>query len=147
MVKTYQTIKQLYELFDKYPEINLFGFHISEMGNFFGFTYHKDTKQIITISRCGYYEIRTSIEEFIIKLNCQIVDVPNLVNIYSEIIPRIHLNVTIVDGDFEDYYNAGMKILRYYKKFRYNLYRKRRDLLKRELMEYYYHPSKVNFEI
>jgi hypothetical protein len=47
MVKTYQTIKQLYELFDKYPEINLFGFHISEMGNFFGFTYHKDTKQII----------------------------------------------------------------------------------------------------
>jgi hypothetical protein len=36
-------------------------------------------------------------------------------------------------------------IERYWKKYRYNIYKKRRDPLKRELMEYCYHPSRLTF--
>jgi hypothetical protein len=145
MVKAYKTIKQLYELFERYPEITLFEFYISE--SIFSFEYHKDTKHIITTFRNGHYELRRySIEEFIIKLNCQIIDIKFYTSIISLIL-TFRLYVTIVDGDFKDYYNAGMTILRYWKKFRYNVYLKHRDPLKKELMEYFYHPSKINFEL
>ncbi len=40
---------------------------------------------------------------------------------------------------------AALKIMDYYRKYRYNLYRKRRDSLKRELMEYCYHPKRLTF--
>lgn len=38
-------------------------------------------------------------------------------------------------------------ILRYYRKYRYNIYRKRRDPLKQELMAYCYHPSRMDFSL
>jgi hypothetical protein len=41
---------------------------------------------------------------------------------------------------------ALLIILKYWKRYRYNLYKKRRDPLKRELMEYVYHPSRIIFE-
>ncbi len=42
---------------------------------------------------------------------------------------------------------ASIIIQRYYKKYRYNLFKKRRDTLKRELTAYIYHPSRLKFEI
>jgi hypothetical protein len=38
---------------------------------------------------------------------------------------------------------SALKIMRYYRKYRYNLYKKRRDPLKKDLMEYYYHPKRL----
>jgi len=37
---------------------------------------------------------------------------------------------------------AVLTIIKYYRKYRYNLFKKRNDLLKRDLMEYYYHPRR-----
>ncbi len=42
---------------------------------------------------------------------------------------------------------ACLTIIRYYKKYRYNLFKKRRDSLKQELTAYIYHPSRLKFEI
>ena len=44
-------------------------------------------------------------------------------------------------------YYLIIKIQRAWKKYRYNVFKKRRDPLKRELMEYLYHPSRLSFEI
>ena len=38
-------------------------------------------------------------------------------------------------------------IERYWKKFRWNYRKKRIDPLKQELMEYYYHPSRLTFNV
>jgi hypothetical protein len=40
---------------------------------------------------------------------------------------------------------ATLKIMKYYKKYKYNIYKKRMDPLKRELMEYCYHPKRLIF--
>jgi hypothetical protein len=42
---------------------------------------------------------------------------------------------------------AVLTISRYYRKYRYNLYKKRNDLLKRDLTAYFYHPSRLSFFI
>ena len=42
---------------------------------------------------------------------------------------------------------AAIKIWKYYKKYRYNLFRKRLDPLKKELMEYCWHPSRLQEEL
>ena len=42
---------------------------------------------------------------------------------------------------------AAKVIWKYYKKYRYNLFRKRLDPLKKELMEYCWHPSRVCEEL
>ena len=42
---------------------------------------------------------------------------------------------------------ACLKILRYYRKYRYNLFRKRLDPLKKELMEYCWHPCRFREEL
>jgi hypothetical protein len=44
-------------------------------------------------------------------------------------------------------YYLIIKIQRAWKKYRYNVFKKRRDPLKRDLMEYMYHPSRLSFEI
>ena len=38
---------------------------------------------------------------------------------------------------------SALKIMKYWKRYRYNLYKKRRDPLKKELMEYIYHPKRL----
>jgi hypothetical protein len=43
-------------------------------------------------------------------------------------------------------YYLIIKIQRAWKKYRYNVFKKRRDPLKRELMEYLYHPSRLSFD-
>ena len=45
------------------------------------------------------------------------------------------------------FHYASIIIKRYYKKYQYNLFKKRRDPLKRELMEWMYHPSRLIFEV
>lgn len=44
-------------------------------------------------------------------------------------------------------YYLIIKIQRAWKKYRYNVFKKRRDPLKRDLMEYLYHPSRLSFEV
>lgn len=140
MVKPYQAIKSLYRIFDSLPGYNVLVFNVNR-GKFFSFTYHKDTKEIFVQYLCSIIKINMTIEEFLVDLNCQI---HRYVDFYDL---RIHITVDIIDGDFEKFYYAGMTILRYYKKYRYNLYRKRRDPLKEELMKYCYHPSRVEFNV
>ena len=38
-------------------------------------------------------------------------------------------------------------IKKYWKKYRYNVFKKRRDPLKRELVEYLFHPSRIDFNV
>jgi hypothetical protein len=38
---------------------------------------------------------------------------------------------------------SALKIMKFWKRYRYNVYKKRRDPLKKELMEYYYHPKRL----
>ncbi len=40
---------------------------------------------------------------------------------------------------------AALKIIKFWKRYRYNIYKKRIDSLKRELMEYCYHPKRLTF--
>jgi hypothetical protein len=42
---------------------------------------------------------------------------------------------------------AAIKIWKYYRKYRYNIFRKRLDPLKKELMEYCWNPSRMSFEV
>jgi hypothetical protein len=66
---------------------------------------------------------------------------------YIHCIPKYHTDNTPVF--LVKIYNfkelAALKILKYYRRYRYNLYKKRRDPLKKELMEYCYHPSRITF--
>jgi hypothetical protein len=52
---------------------------------------------------------------------------------------------TLIAFNYTHQQVAALKIIKYYRRYRYNLYKKRRDPLKRELMEYCYHPSRITF--
>ncbi len=46
------------------------------------------------------------------------------------------------------YLDVAAKIIwRYWKKCKYNVFKKRRDSLKKELMEYFWHPSRIKFDL
>jgi hypothetical protein len=56
----------------------------------------------------------------------------------------ILFNYSELPFDIEKYIKI---IKRYWKKYRYNLFRKRLDPLKQDLIAYIYHPTRINFDL
>ena len=125
-VKSYLAIKQLIYLMEKRPDITFFMFElINPLNGFKRFNLNKDKNTIIN----------------------SLIDL-DAVRIYSWV-----LNKPKPDEYFIYVYNYTDKdvsasvIQRSWKKYKFNVFKKRRDPLKRELMAYYWHPSKLTFDI
>ncbi len=135
----YNSIKQFYSLLNKRPDINFITLEILNIrpGLPVFFIY---TKGGLCSPESGLFKNSTfSIEQLlvsyhVIEIGAWILDEPNEPDEYY-----IYLrNYDILD------IKADI-IKRAWKKYRYNVFKKRRDPLKRELMEYYYHPSRLIF--
>ena len=137
-MKIYNSIKKFYNYLNKRPDINIINFEIVNKNNkyYSFFIYTKNTNiccaltdknALITVEKlfAGYY---------VVDIIAWILDDPNEPDEYY-----IYLkNYDILD------IKADI-IKRAWKKYRYNVFKKRRDPLKRELMEYCWHPSRITF--
>ena len=137
-MKIYNSIKKFYNYLNKRPDINIINFEIVNKNNkyYSFFIYTKSTNiccaltdknALITVEKlfAGYY---------VVDIIAWILDDPNEPDEYY-----IYLkNYDILD------IKADI-IKRAWKKYRYNIFKKRRDPLKRELMEYCWHPSRITF--
>ncbi len=126
-VKSYRAIKQLSDLMETRPDITFFMFElINPLNGFKKFNLNKDKKTFINIL--------IGLDAAIIY--AWILDEPNEPDEYF-----------IYVYNYTDKDVSASVIQRSWKKYRYNVFKKRRDPLKRELMAYCWNPSKLSFNI
>ena len=129
-VKSYRAVKQLKDLMEKRPDITFFMF---EMVNplFTGFKRFNFHKNIVSDDI-----INSLIDLNAVEISAWILDEPNELDEYFIYI------YNYIDKDI-----SASVIQKSWKKYRYNVFKKRRDPLKRELMEYCWHPSRLCEEL
>jgi hypothetical protein len=129
-VKSYHAIKQLKDLMEKRPDITFFMFELVNplFTGFKRFNFHKNIvsddiiNSLIDLNAVGIY--------------AWILDEPNEPDEYF-----IYIN-NYTDKDI-----SASVIQQSWKKCKFNVFRKRRDPLKRELMAYIWHPNRLNFDL
>jgi hypothetical protein len=130
-VKSYLAIKQLIYLMEKRPDITFFMFELINppLSGFKRFNFHKNIVSNDII-------INSLIDLDAARIYSWVLDEPNEPDEYF-----------IYVYNYTDKDVSASVIQRSWKKYRYNVFKKRRDPLKRELMAYYWHPSKLSFNI
>jgi hypothetical protein len=129
-VKSYHAIKQLKDLMEKRPDITFFMFELVNplFTGFKRFNFHKNIvsddiiNSLIDLNAVGIY--------------AWILDEPNEPDEYF-----IYIN-NYIDKDI-----SASVIQQSWKKCKFNVFRKRRDPLKRELMAYCWNPNRLNFDL
>lgn len=130
-VKSYRAIKQLKDLIKKRPDITFFMFEIinQPLNGFKMFNYHKNIVSEDTL-------INTLINLNVVEISAWILDEPNEPDEYF-----IYIN-NYIDKDI-----SASVIQQSWKKCKFNVFKKRRDPLKQELMAYCWNPFRLNFQI
>ena len=130
-VKSYRAVKQLKDLMEKRPDITFFMFELVNplFTGFKRFNFHKNIVSETTI-------INSLIDLNAVEISAWILDEPNELDEYFIYI------YNYIDKDI-----SASVIQQSWKKCKFNVFRKRRDPLKRELMEYCWNPSRLNFEL
>ena len=130
-VKSYRAIKQLSDLMETHPDITFFMFELinTPLNGFKRFNFHKNIVSKNTL-------INSLIDLDAARIYSWILDEPNEPDEYF-----------IYVYNYTDKDVSASVIQRSWKKYRYNVFKKRRDPLKRELMEYCWNPSRLNFEL
>ena len=129
-VKSYRAVKQLKDLMEKRPDITFFMFELVNplFTGFKRFNFHKNIvsddiiNSLIDLNAVGIY--------------AWILDEPNEPDEYF-----IYVN------NYTNQDISASVIQQSWKRFKFNVFRKRRDPLKRELMAYCWNPSRLNFEL
>ena len=126
-VKSYRAIKQMNDLMETRPDINFFMFElINPLNGFKKFNLNKDKNTIIK----GLINLDA------VGVSAWILDEPNEPDEYF-----------IYIYNYTDKDISASVIQRSWKKYRYNVFKKRRDPLKRELMAYCWNPNRLNFDL
>jgi hypothetical protein len=140
-MKIYNSIKKFYNYLNKRPDINIINFEIVNKNNkyYSFFIYTKstniccaltDTNVLITVEKlfAVYY----------------VVDIVALICCYDGKPDEFYIYLT----NYYDILDIKAHIIQTaWKKYRYNVFKKRRDPLKRDLVEYIYHPKRLTFNV
>ena len=126
-VKSYRAIKQLSDLMETRPDITFFMFElINPLNGFKRFNLNKDKNTIIN----------NLVSLDAARIYAWILDEPNEPDEYF-----------IYIYNYTDKDVSASVIQRFWKKYRYNVFKKHRDPLKRELMAYCWNPNRLNFDL
>ncbi len=130
-VKSYRAIKQLSDLMETRPDITFFMFELinTPLNGFKRFNFHKNIVSNDII-------INSLIDLDAVRIYSWVLDEPNEPDEYF-----------IYVYNYTDKDVSASVIQRFWKKCKFNVFKKRRDPLKRELMAYCWNPNRLNFDL